>query len=156
MYCINSLKQNGNYTYHLPWYLKYLHYAHALNTCGSYHSLRAVLAQIKNYVFKKWMKENVPTTTPCSKISSSISGINFIYQDELQLAVVLDVVVIILEFSLSINCKWANFGMCQYCVQWAIAIMNTSLIPLTPKDTYSGRTAPLTSKVAFYVFIQQI
>ena len=28
--------------------------------------------------------------------------------------------------------------------------------PLTPNDTYSGRTAPLTSKVAFYVFIQQI
>ena len=28
--------------------------------------------------------------------------------------------------------------------------------PLTPKDYYSGRTAPLTSKVAFYVFIQQI
>ena len=28
--------------------------------------------------------------------------------------------------------------------------------PLTPNDPYSGRTAPLTSKVAFYVFIQQI
>ena len=28
--------------------------------------------------------------------------------------------------------------------------------PLTPNDTYSGRTAPLTSKVAFYIFIQQI
>ena len=28
--------------------------------------------------------------------------------------------------------------------------------PLTPNDTYRGRTAPLTSKVAFYVFIQQI
>jgi len=27
---------------------------------------------------------------------------------------------------------------------------------LTPNDTYSGRTAPLTSKVAFYIFIQQI
>jgi len=27
---------------------------------------------------------------------------------------------------------------------------------LTPKDYYSSRTAPLTSKVAFYVFIQQI
>ena len=27
---------------------------------------------------------------------------------------------------------------------------------LTPKDPYSGRTAPLTSKVAFYIFIQQI
>jgi len=27
---------------------------------------------------------------------------------------------------------------------------------LTPTDHYSGRTAPLTSKVAFYIFIQQI
>ena len=27
---------------------------------------------------------------------------------------------------------------------------------LTPNDPYSGRTAPLTSKVAFYIFIQQI
>jgi len=25
----------------------------------------------------------------------------------------------------------------------------------TPNDTYSGRTAPLTSKVAFHIFIQQ-
>jgi len=29
--------------------------------------------------------------------------------------------------------------------------------PLTPNDSYSGRTAPLTSlSVAFYIFIQQI
>ena len=28
--------------------------------------------------------------------------------------------------------------------------------PLTPNDPYKGRTAPLTSKVAFYIFIQQI
>ena len=28
--------------------------------------------------------------------------------------------------------------------------------PLTPNDHYIGRTAPLSSKVAFYVFIQQI
>jgi len=27
---------------------------------------------------------------------------------------------------------------------------------LTPNANYSGRTAPLTSKVAFYIFIQQI
>jgi len=27
---------------------------------------------------------------------------------------------------------------------------------LTPDVNYSGRTAPLTSKVAFYIFIQQI
>jgi hypothetical protein len=28
--------------------------------------------------------------------------------------------------------------------------------PLTPNDHYIGHTAPLTSKVAFYIFIQQI
>ena len=28
--------------------------------------------------------------------------------------------------------------------------------PLTPNDPYRGRTAPLTSKVSFYIFIQQI
>jgi len=28
--------------------------------------------------------------------------------------------------------------------------------PLTPNDPYRGRAAPLTSKVAFYIFIQQI
>ena len=28
--------------------------------------------------------------------------------------------------------------------------------PLTSNDPYRGRTAPLTSKVAFYIFIQQI
>ena len=31
-----------------------------------------------------------------------------------------------------------------------------SFNPLTPNDPYTGRTAPLTSKVAFYIFIQQI
>ena len=30
------------------------------------------------------------------------------------------------------------------------------LNPLTPNDPYSGRTAQLTSKVAFYIFIQQM
>ena len=28
--------------------------------------------------------------------------------------------------------------------------------PMTPNDPYRGRTAPLTSKVEFYIFIQQI
>ena len=32
----------------------------------------------------------------------------------------------------------------------------TYVKPLTPNDHYSGRTAPLTSKVTFYIFIQQI
>ena len=34
--------------------------------------------------------------------------------------------------------------------------INFSLNLLTPNVNYSGRTAPLTSKVAFYIFIQQI
>jgi len=33
---------------------------------------------------------------------------------------------------------------------------DTHINLLTPNVNYSGRTAPLTSKVAFYVFIQQI
>jgi hypothetical protein len=42
-----------------------------------------------------------------------------------------------------------------YCQQMGPAIAGR-LNPLTPNDHYSGRTAPLTSKVAFYIFIQQI
>ena len=34
--------------------------------------------------------------------------------------------------------------------------LRASLNLLTPNVNYSGRTAPLTSKVAFYIFIQQI
>ena len=33
---------------------------------------------------------------------------------------------------------------------------NENLNLLTPNVNYSGRTAPLTSKVAFYIFIQHI
>jgi len=33
---------------------------------------------------------------------------------------------------------------------------NSAFNPVTPNDYYSGHIAPLTSKVAFYVFIQQI
>jgi hypothetical protein len=36
------------------------------------------------------------------------------------------------------------------------AVLIEIINPLTPNDTYSGLTAPLTSKVAFYIFIQQI
>jgi len=34
--------------------------------------------------------------------------------------------------------------------------LNITINLLTPNVNYSGRTAPLTSKVAFYIFIQQI
>jgi len=33
---------------------------------------------------------------------------------------------------------------------------SSPLNPLTPNDHYRGHTAPLTSKFAFYIFIQQI
>jgi len=35
-------------------------------------------------------------------------------------------------------------------------IFQTHINILMPNVNYSGRTAPLTSKVAFYIFIQQI
>ena len=38
----------------------------------------------------------------------------------------------------------------------AAELCTTSLNPLKPNDPYRGLTAPLTSKVAFYIFIQQI
>jgi len=37
-------------------------------------------------------------------------------------------------------------------VRWYSLVLN----PLTPNDPYSGRTAPLTFKVAFHIFNQQI
>ena len=38
----------------------------------------------------------------------------------------------------------------------SVAPLQTNINPFTPNVNYSGRTAPLTSKVAFYIFIQQI
>jgi len=35
-------------------------------------------------------------------------------------------------------------------------VIFTALNRLTPNDPYMGRTAPLTPKFAFYIFIQQI
>jgi len=37
-----------------------------------------------------------------------------------------------------------------------VTMRDVFLNPLTPNVNYSGRTAPLTSKVAFYIFIQKI
>jgi len=42
------------------------------------------------------------------------------------------------------------------CRTWRAVVSLYSINPLTPNDPYSGRTALLTSKVAFYIFIQQI
>jgi len=41
-------------------------------------------------------------------------------------------------------------------LRWAQKIIISIINLLTPNVNYSGRTAPLTSKVAFYIFIQQI
>ena len=38
----------------------------------------------------------------------------------------------------------------------AMSLINPSINPLTPNDHYRGRISPLTSKVEFYIFIQQI
>ena len=43
--------------------------------------------------------------------------------------------------------------LCSVCRELSFG---SSVNPLTPNDTYRGRTATLTSKVAFYIFIQQI
>jgi len=42
-------------------------------------------------------------------------------------------------------------------IEWPVDKGETKFFnPLTPNNSYSGRTAPLTSKFAFYIFIQQI
>ena len=45
-----------------------------------------------------------------------------------------------------------------YCHAGAAAVLNNDIMinPLKPNDPYRDRTAPLTSKVSFYIFIQQI
>ena len=43
------------------------------------------------------------------------------------------------------------FHCCLNCIS---VVFSVNL--LTPNDHYNGRTAPLTSKVSFYIFIQQI
>jgi len=56
-----------------------------------------------------------------------------------------------LGYRLSVSIAIRNVKTCSVTV---------SIFPrinlLTPNVNYSGRTAPLTSKVAFYIFIQQI
>ena len=62
----------------------------------------------------------------------------------------------------SMKSTWNTFQkVCQWTQHPAITdsrweFNNQTINPLTPNDTYRGRTAPLTSKVAFYIFIQQI
>ena len=42
------------------------------------------------------------------------------------------------------------------CRKYSVFDSNLVVNLLTPNVNYSGHTAPLTSKVAFYIFIQQI
>ena len=57
--------------------------------------------------------------------------------------------VIRLQTALSVQCLGYGTDVRRVAFQF-------KLKPLTPNDHYSGRTAPLTSKVSFYIFIQQI
>jgi len=41
-------------------------------------------------------------------------------------------------------------------VTFATELLTSDIKLLTPNVNYSGRTAPLTTKVSFYIFIQQI
>ena len=57
----------------------------------------------------------------------------------------------------TVDCK--NCSVLSACIVISAAKSKTRanyINPLTPNDPYKGRTAPLTSKVAFYIFIQQI
>jgi hypothetical protein len=59
-----------------------------------------------------------------------------------------------------------NIVQCPHCplhfpsklsrIQTQRDVTGLYLNPLMPTDHYRGRTAPLASKVAFYIFIQQI
>jgi len=57
-----------------------------------------------------------------------------------------------LEVSGAVRPLYGSLGVKGLMNEDAICWIN----PLTPNDPYRGRTAPLTSKVAFYIFIQQI
>jgi len=45
---------------------------------------------------------------------------------------------------------------CVFAIQHIDICLANILKALTPNDPYKGRTAPLTSKVVFYIFIQHI
>ena len=57
-----------------------------------------------------------------------------------------------LVFKKKLVCKQFGIPYCTHSLKAPCPYIN----PLTPNDHYSDRTASLTSKVAFYIFIQQI
>jgi len=57
----------------------------------------------------------------------------------------------------TINFSYKNSNKYFFLAKYYITqIQGTFFNLLMPNVNYSGRTAPLTSKVAFYIFIQQI
>jgi len=54
-----------------------------------------------------------------------------------------------------ISTHFEEYKASEPCLQEAVTLLS-QINPLTHNDHCSGRTAPLTSKVAFYIFIQQI
>ena len=57
--------------------------------------------------------------------------------------------------------EWCGSIKCDKCecgayMKTEIGFPQLSGVAHTPNEPYRGRTAPLTSKVAFYIFIQQI
>jgi len=60
--------------------------------------------------------------------------------------------------AVTVDREWGKQGMStKICWRYVWTTSNLNVFnPLTPNDPYRGRTATLTSKVAFYIFIQQI
>ena len=52
--------------------------------------------------------------------------------------------------------EFNSYILFNFCCLFIYFYFMLRLTVLTPNDPYSGRTAPLTSRVAFYIFIQQI
>ena len=61
------------------------------------------------------------------------------------------------NFKMSFNCSYVTFhSLLILHLHYYTYTTHPQFIPLKHNDHYSVRTAPLTSKVAFYIFIQQI
>jgi len=60
------------------------------------------------------------------------------------------------ENSVHILCECEALASLRYIYLGSFFLDPDDINLLTPNVNYSGRTAPLTSKVAFYIFIQQI
>ena len=52
--------------------------------------------------------------------------------------------------------QFADMFIAYLIIKFHLTTTQLVINPLTPNDHYRGRTAPLTSEVAFYIFIQQM